>query len=815
MVSRGLSAEEVTARRERWGSNRLPQPPAPSPAVRVIRQLRDPLTSLLVATGLLTGFVLHEWTETTAIAAIVVLNIAIAVVQEHRAEAAIAALDRLVAPTARVMRDGHLVTVPADRVVLGDVVSIAGGDRVPADLRVLEGESVAVDESVLTGESLPVDKHAHDDVDSSPVADRPGRLFAGTVVVRGRATGEVIAVGPGTQLGRIAAHLGRPSAPPLVRELRSVASLMTASGVVLAAGAFTVAAVRLRGHDIGEAVIAGVALAVAAVPEGLTAIVTTSLALGSRSMAVRGAIARSLPAVETLGSVSVICCDKTGTLTSGEVAVAGAVSVDDDEEELWLAARRCNDAVDDLGDPIDVALMRHAEGRAEDSAVGERIASWPFDSLTRCMETLHVVDGRRWLTVKGAPEAVLARCRDGGDRERCQALAEEMAREGARVLVLAAAPGGELGASGLRPLGIVGFHDPLRPSTTAAVAAAHRAGIRVVMVTGDHAVTAVTIAREAGMAAEHVVTGDDLAGVDDTERLRMLRDADVVARIDPASKADLVDAHRDAGAVVAMTGDGVNDAPALRRADVGVAVAGDAGTDVARQASDIVLTNGDLGTIVFAIAEGRRIFGNLKHAVGYLVTGNLSEILVVLGSLVLHPDLAVPLLPVQLLWLNLVTDGLPAVALGVDHPPGDLLAVPPRSRRERLLGRDDAPSILTRAALIAGAVLAADLVAVRTADSDVVRRSVVLCTLLSAQVLVSFTVRSRRWSFERGWADHRLMLVLVGGSLAVQIPMFLTEPGRSLLGLAPLSGRQWFVSLAAALGAIAAIDLLRFARWHR
>ena len=802
------------------GPNVLPSAPAPTLARRVGRQLADPLTFVLVVVAVLTLAVLRQVPEGSAIAAIVVLNVGIGVTQERRAQAAIDDLEQLTAPTARVRRSGRSVAVPASEVVVGDVVELSPGDRVPADLVLVEAASLAIDEALLTGESVAADKVAGRRVaDGAVLADRVGDAFAGTLVVRGRGVGVVEATGAGTQVGGIAAALGEESTPPLVRELAAVARRVSVIAATL--GGLLTLTVLVRHGGVTEAVLAGVALAVAAVPEGLAAVVTTALALGARRMARRGAIVRRLPAMEALGAASVICTDKTGTLTTGHLTVADVVAVPATEAELWDAALRCNDVVGDIGgaagDPVDLALRDAAVARSHPVPDGARIAERPFESDTRSMATVHRTPTGPVLSVKGAPEVVLPRCRPGPGRAELETSVAGLARNGLRVLAFASARTDDLDATDLDALGLIAFSDPLRASATAAVNECRRAGIRLVLVTGDHLATARSVALDAGLDPEPAVTGAGLATLDEEQRDAALRAAAIVARVDPATKLDLVAAHRANGEIVAMTGDGVNDAPALRRADIGVALAGAGGTDVAREAAGLVVTDGDLATLVDAVAEGRRIWRNLVSVLSYLLAGNLSEVLVVLGCIVLLPHLTVPLLPVQLLWVNFVTDGLPALALGIDRPPGDPLAVPPRSSTERLLSWHRQATLAARGGVVAAAVLIPGVVALTSGSSDDAVRTQLLLSLVATQLVLAYVSRTDGASFASGWWRNSVLLGAIGGSLALQVLAFGTGQGRSLLGLAPLRPAGWLLATASAAGAVAVIDTARaaVARRHR
>ena len=791
-VGRGLSEQEAAERLAVHGPNALPRRRPPLVIVRVARHTVEPLSLVLLAAALVSAVALKHLVEGVAITAIVVLNVCIASIQEDRADDAIAALAAMTAPTARVRRDGVVAVRPAVDLVVGDVVELAAGDRVPADVTLVEAVSFAVDESILTGESLPVARNPD------------GAARAGTLVVRGRGVGVVDATGSATELGRIASSIDRPVEAPLVRELRAVARTMSIVAIVLGALLVPVAAWRGTGDDsLGDAVLAGVALAVAAIPEGLATVVTISLALGARSMASRGAIVRRLPALETLGSTTVICTDKTGTLTTGHVAVVGAYPVVD-EAALWTCALRCVDAEDGTGDPIDVAIVDAAGAAGISRQPERRLAERPFDSVSRSMTTVTDVGGASALTVKGAPEVVLARCR--GDSTALLEQSERASAKGLRMLAVATGATADLDAGDLDAVGLLAFADPVRSSTADAVAACRRAGIRIVMVTGDHVNTAVTIARAAGLDDAPAMTGAMLRDRSPDEAAVLLRDAAVIARVEPATKVALVNAHRAAGEVVAMTGDGVNDAPALRAADIGVALAGESGTDVAREAAGLVVTSGDLGTIVDAVREGRRIYRNIGHVVGYLLTGNLSEILVVAACLVFVPEVAVPLLPVQLLWCNLVTDGLPALALGVDRLPTDPLDGPPRRVEDRLLAPRRVAVLAARSAVLAATVLVTARWAVGRGWSDDAIRTELLLTLIVGHVLVAYVTRATRLTFERGWWRNRVLLGSVLTSLLLQVVVFTTPPGRSGLRLAALPPVGWLAAGLAPMVAIAVLD---------
>lgn len=811
----GLEEAEATRRLARDGPNELPRPRPPSLAGRVGRQLADAQSLLLLLAGSATLAVLREIPEGVAILAILVLNVAVGVGQEARADRAVAALRALTAPMAKVRRAGATRRVPAAEVVVGDLVEVAAGDRMPADLRLLSSSRLGVDESALTGEALPAEKEAG--LDTGPdvaLGDRRGELFAGTLVVRGQGAGVAERTGARTEVGRIAGSLRAPGKAPLERELAHVSRRIGLIAISLGALVVVVGLSRVAtgAISVGDVVLTGVALAIAAVPESLAAAVTTALALGARRMAGLGVIVRRLAAIEGLGATTVIASDKTGTLTTGRLAVVETAPADGRGEQLTLAALRCNDARGDVGDPVDVALRVAAERAGARLPGGERrLAERPFDPATRSMAVVSATADGPLLTVKGAPEVVLARCRPGPDTERLAATVRPLAARGLRVLAFAEASTDDVDAEGLRPLGLVGLRDELRRSARAAVDDCRAAGVRVVMVTGDHADTARAVATEAGIEADPVVTSAQLAERDSGEHAALLRRAGVVARVDPATKLSLIDAHR-AGDVVTMTGDGINDAPALRNADVGVAVAGEEGTDVAREAASVVVTGGDLGTIVTGVRQGRRLYHNVASMIGYLLAGNLSEIIIVLAGLILWPDLAVPLLPVQLLWINLVTDGLPALALGVDTPPSDPLTEPPRRPGARLLSWPRLAALAGRAAVAAGLVLAAAQVARASGwDAEQVRTQVVL-TLVLAHLMLAYVARARRWTFEAGWWRAAPLRRAVGVSLALQTLVVAVPVLGVPLALVPLPALGWAMAVGAGVATPFLCDLGRMAR---
>ncbi|WP_018112213.1 cation-translocating P-type ATPase [Thermus igniterrae] len=696
----GLSSEEARRRLEEYGPNALPEKP-PEPLWRkLLRQFQSPLIYILLfALGVDFSLWLHEGAqglpvESLAILAILLLNAGLGALQEKRSEEALRRLKALAEPMVWVLRDGHFRRLPSRELVPGDVVRLEAGDRIPADGHLLEASGVLLDESVLTGESVPVEKGVGEEA------------FAGTLLVRGRALLEVRRTGLRSAMGRIAGLLAEmeEEATPLERRLQAFGHRV-ARWVLLLALALVALGFLVEGFS-AKVVLFAVALGVAAVPEGLPAILTLALALGVERMARRKAVVRRLAAVEALGSVTVIATDKTGTLTENRMEVQEVVGPDP-EGALW-AMVLCNDAdlATGAGDPLELGLLRYAAQHLDVEAVrreNPRLSERPFDSGWKFMR----VTTPKGSYLKGAPEVLIPRLDlPEGEKARLLEEAEGHARQGYRVLALAFGQGER--EEGLAFLGFVLLLDPPRPEVPEAVRRVQEAGVRVVMITGDHPATALAVARRVGIPAETVAVGEDLADLSDEELLEV----DVFARVRPEDKLRIVEALQKAGEVVAMTGDGVNDAPALKRADVGVAM-GQRGSDVSREVADLVLMDDNFATIVAAIEEGRSIYENIQKFIRFLFSTNLSEVLVVALGMVFAAlldlrdasgHLLLPLTAVQILWINLVTDGLPALALALDQNPG-VLKRPPRPKESPLLDPPSLRFILLTGALKGGIAL--------------------------------------------------------------------------------------------------------------
>ncbi len=689
----GLSHAEAAARRRQYGPNALPAAKAEPLWRRFARQFRSPLIYVLI---LALVFDLAHWAwqgasgwplDAVAILLILLCNAALGLRQEYRAEAALSKLSALAAAHAWVLREGVLVRLDASEVVPGDRLRIDAGDRVPADGHLVDPRGVMVDEAILTGESQPLDKGVGDEV------------FSGTLLVRGVTWIDVTRTGADSAMGRLAVMLEsvRPVATPLERRVDQLGRQIARWTLVLAAalGAIGIAAEGIA--HAADMIILAVALAVAAVPEGLPAVLSVALALGVERMARRRAVVRRLASVEALGSVTVILSDKTGTITGNLLEVQSIDAAD--------LARACRaavfasdaDAATAAGDPMDLALVRYAGAQGLDAAALRReapiVSTRPFDSAWRFTRVTVRDEGVEVSYLKGAPEVILGLADlEASDRTSWTEKAEAYAGEGFRVLALADGEGQR--EEHLRLLGLALLWDPPRPEVAAAIETARAAGIRVAMVTGDHPATALDVAHRVGITGERVVTGADLDDYDDAALAGALAGTNVFARIRPEQKLRLVEAFQAQGEIVAMTGDGVNDAAALKRADVGVAM-GLRGSDVSREVADLVLLDDHFATIVAAVEEGRGIFGNIQKFLRFLLSTNLSEVVLVAGGVFIAlgfglrddaGELLVPLTAAQILWINLITDGLPAIALAFDRSPGVMLA-PPRAPSAPLLDR--------------------------------------------------------------------------------------------------------------------------------
>jgi Ca2+-transporting ATPase len=864
-VATGLDDDEAAARRRRDGPNRIAAGGGPSVLRMVAAQFESVVVWVLAAAALV-SFVLGERLDGAAILAILVVNAVIGFLQEYQAERAIAALARLTAPHAQVLRGGRALDVPATDVVRGDVLLLTAGDRVAADARLVESVALRAAEAALTGESESVEKSAEPCAPETPLPERRSMVYLGTGIVAGCARALVTGVGMDTELGRVASLLAETGQgqTPLQARLDVVARRLLWGCLVIVAVMLGLGL--LRGRPPLELFMTAVSLAVAAIPEGLPAIVTVALALGVQRMARRHTLVRKLPAVETLGSTTVICTDKTGTLTVGAMtarrvvtwdrvypvtgegyARAGAIrdsaimngdaarTAADDAAlaALLYAGVACNDARlngdDPSGDPTEVALLVLAAKGGVDPTPPAREAVVPFDPARKRMTVVTRRGGALHAAVKGAPEEIIVRCTrvrtatgvvplDPSDAARLLDAAAVLAGEALRVLAVAerevpdGMPCDERLESDLVLLGLVGLQDPPRPEARDAVAACHGAGIRVVMITGDHPRTAHAIARELGILhqGDVVLDGTTLASMDDATLAARVTEAAVYARVTAEDKLRIVRAWQARGAVVAMTGDGVNDAPAVRAADIGIAMGG-TGTEVTKEAADMIVTDDDFASIVAAVEEGRGIYDNIAKTLRYLAAGNAAELLVMLVAAIAGWPL--PLLPIHLLWINLVTDGLPALALATDLVDPGLLRRPPRPREAQLA---DAAFLRTTAAtglLAATATLIAYGVELASGGSVAEARDAAFTVLVFEELLRSFAARSTtRSAFRVGLLSNLRLLATVVVGLLIQVALHEVPVLAAVFDLGPVPAHHYAGWFALALIPAAALELQKLLR---
>ncbi len=882
----GLTKEEARLRLSRFGLNELAERPRPTFWKMLLDQFNNFLVLLLIAAALI-SLALGEMEEAVAIIAIVLLNAVLGVVQERRAEEALAALKKMAAPDAHVLRDGHRITVPARELVPGDMVFLEAGNYVPADLRLIETVNLRVDEASLTGESVAVEKR-HDVVlpEETALGDRVNVASMGTIVTYGRGKGVVTATGMQTQLGQIAELIQsyEEEATPLQRRLDQLGRWLGVGTLIICGIVFLETLIRdtdpgLLFHIspaayfqqyfsmVVELFLTAVSLAIAAVPEGLPAVVTICLALGMREMVRRNALIRRLPAVETLGSATAICSDKTGTLTQNQMTVVrlwvgemrvdvagegyqpgGGFSMDgrpinpQDYPDLMALLRGgllCSDAQLEkdgdgyrmVGDPTEGALVVAAAKaglwREEVEAQLPRVGEIPFDSERKRMATVHRMDGRPMrgpegerpggyiVYVKGAPDSLLPRCMHilengisvpmtSARRAHIENINRDLGREALRVLAVACRllPEGaqdlihsqdpEQLEQDLTFIGLVAMRDPARPEVRPAVEKARTAGIRTIMITGDYPDTARAIALDIRLLRPvgQVVTGAELDPMSDEELRERIEKIDVFARVSPQHKVRIVEALKSQGHIVAMTGDGINDAPALKRADIGVAM-GITGTDVTKEVADMVLTDDNYASIVSAIEQGRIIYSNIRKFVYYLLSANIAEILTIfLATLAGYLP---PLTPIQLLWINLLTDGAPALALGMEKGDPDIMEQPPRPPKEPVIHRPMLRGIALLSLSLTAVVMAAFLIGMKWGNGDLtLARTMAFVTLALGELPIAYTIRSERYPlFRLGVFSNPYMQYAVAASVVLLLAVIYLPFVQPVFDTLPLGWREW------------------------
>lgn len=855
----GLSDDEVNKRLSEYGTNELKEEEKKSFLSKLIEQFSDFLILILIAAALISFFV-GEGKDAIVILAIVVLNAFLGIYQEGKAEKSLEALKKMASPTAKVIRNGHLSEVPASTLVPGDIVSLDAGDIIPADLRLIESSNLKIEEASLTGESVPVEKDSsivfQEDVS---LGDRKNMAYMGTSITYGRGKGVVVETGHNTEIGKIATMIQtyEDEDTPLQKQLNKLGKFLGITTIVICIVVFLVGL--LQGRELLELFMVSISLAVAAIPEGLPAIVTIVLAIGMNRMVKRNAIVKRLLAVETLGSTTVICSDKTGTLTQNEMTVVkvytndkiidvtgtgydiygefkiGNENIGDTEflNTLLHIAVLDNDADLEktadgykvIGDPTEGALVTlAAKGNIQKSSANEkypRIEEIPFDSSRKMMTTFHknYIPNKIVSFTKGAPDIVINRCSKIKIEDKILDLTDEMKKEilevnnrfsedALRVLALAYREYDEL-PEDISPenneidmtfVGLVGMIDPPRPEAKEAIKKCKEAGIKTIMITGDYKETAFAIAKELGMAEskEEAMMGDEINKVSDEELKEIVKKVKVFARVSPEHKVRIVTALKENGEIAAMTGDGVNDALALKKADIGVSM-GITGTDVAKNTADMILTDDNFASIVAAVEEGRIIYSNIKKFVAFLLSCNIGEILIVFTSILLN--LPVPLIAIQLLWLNLVTDSFPALALGVEKGDPDIMKIPPRNPDEPIL----TGKLLIRIALQSIAISVASLLSyiwgLSTYNGDLTKaRTVIFACLITAELLRAFSSRSLNYTlFKIGFFTNKTMVYAVLASFALLLVVIYVPFLQPIFHTAALGLYDWCVILGLAI----------------
>jgi P-type Ca2+ transporter type 2C len=816
----GLNDEEVAKRLAEHGKNELQTKKKDHPVLIFLRQFTDVMVIVLAVAAVISAFI-GEVSDTVVIIVILVLNAIIGFVQEFRAEKAMEALQKMAAPVSFVLRNGKTVEIPSADIVPGDIVLLEAGNSVPADLRLLEAEALKINEASLTGESNPVDKITQPITEPDlPLADQLNMAFKGTQVTNGVARGVAVATGMKTELGNIAGMLeSADSQTPLQKRLVGFSRRLTVIIIILCIIFFAVG--YLRGEELERMLLTSISLAVAAIPEALPAVVTISLALGARRLARQQVLIRRLYAVETLGSVTFICTDKTGTLTKNEMSVQEVWALDERKKEELLQAMSLNHDLKDsdgrlTGDPTELAMVNYAK----DQPLLDRVKEIPFDSDRKAMTTIHRRNEAYWIITKGAAESI-DDITTGDSQKIIEEQSEKMAQNGMRVLGFAGKELKELPAEvnpetiekDLEFIGLVGLIDPPREEAKQAIAECKAAGITPVMITGDHPLTAAAIARQIGIIeneSHKVITGKEMQEKKDTLQAEV-ENIRVYARVSPEQKLQIIEALQAKQHFVSMTGDGVNDAPSLKKANIGIAM-GITGTDVTKEAAHMILLDDNFATIVKAVKEGRRIYDNIRKFIKYILTGNVAEI----WTLFLAPflGLPIPLLPVHILWVNLVTDGLPALALAAEGPERDIMKRAPRRTDESVFARGLGTHVIWVGMFIGFISLFTQWYAIEHDNSH--WQTMVFTVLCFCQLFHVMAIRSEiRSSFQTRLLSNKPLLLSVVGTFGLQLAVIYLPMFNKFFHTQPLSAMELLLATGIASFTFVAVEIEKSVkRWR-
>ncbi len=840
-VQKGLTGQEVEARREKYGKNALEEHKKETLLVKFLKSFADVLIIILLVAAVISLIVdPHEWVDSLVIFIVVMLNAILGVVQESKAEKSLEALKKMSSPECKVIRNGVTDKIPSEDLVVGDIILIEAGDFIPADARLIDAVNLQVDESALTGESVPVTKMTDViDGDATALGDRKNMVFSSTFVTNGRGKAVVTDTGMKTEIGKIAGMLGAQKAEPtpLQNRLAQVGKVIGIISIFICVGVFALDFFAL-GAPVLESFKLAVALAVAAIPEGLATVVTIVLAIGVRKMVNENAIVKKLPAVETLGCTSIVCSDKTGTLTQNKMTVLEVFDkgelkllsdITADNHKLLNYFSICCDAkieiVDDvekrIGDPTETALVELNNKYGSDVSWAERVGEIPFDSDRKLM-TVVIKDGNKYVSItKGAPDVLLKRLSKSSNTNGVTEAIENMSKRALRVLALGIKVFDKMPEvtseleNDVEFVGLAGMIDPPRPEVLEAIKVAQRAGVRTIMITGDNIITATAIANELGIMAEgqRAVSSDELDSMSDEQLKEHIEEFSVYARVAPKDKVRIVEAWQSKGKVVAMTGDGVNDSPALKKADIGCAM-GITGTDVSKEAADMILTDDNFTTIIKAVKQGRGIYANIRKCVKYLLSSNIGEVLVILLAELIAAfgilPLEVPLAGIHLLWINLVTDSLPAFGLGMEKPEDSVMLEKPRPKEENFFAQKLGLHIGLEGVVVGILTLSSYIIGF-TVYNHAVASTMAFITLSFTQLFHSYNVKSERSVLSKQAFNNRFLnLAFVVGAV-MQLAVVYIPGINGIFQSVALSFAQIGIAIACAFAIVIVMEIYKLA----